>query len=104
MPGSRPDQKSSAACQQAIQENPDSATHIDVYRIRLNWSIFLSLTRGEIGGRSGGGRLDDINSAFKMFPYIETERWHFRPFPLLLAMAMAAGYLIGSRRAERAGV
>src|SRR5262249_57369989 len=64
MPGSRPDQKSSAACQQAIQENPDSATHIDVYRIRLNWSIFLSLTRGEIGGRSGGGRLDDINSAF----------------------------------------
>lgn len=44
-----------------------------------------------------------------MFPYIDTSRWHagafqFYPFPALVAIAIATGYLIAGRRARRSGI
>jgi phosphatidylglycerol---prolipoprotein diacylglyceryl transferase len=39
-----------------------------------------------------------------MFPYIDTARWPFEPFPMLVAIAIAVGYLIAVRRAQRSGI
>lgn len=44
-----------------------------------------------------------------MFPYIDTTHWHigniaFNPFPALVALALATGYLVATRRAERSGI
>ncbi len=39
-----------------------------------------------------------------MFPYIDSARWPFEPFPMLVAIAIAVGYLIAVRRAQRSGI
>ena len=44
-----------------------------------------------------------------MFPYIETTRWHagnyfLDPFPMLVAIGLAVGYLIAVHRAQRSGI
>jgi phosphatidylglycerol:prolipoprotein diacylglycerol transferase len=44
-----------------------------------------------------------------MFPYIDTAGWHagdhvFDPFPALVAIAIAVGYLVATRRAKLSGI
>ncbi len=44
-----------------------------------------------------------------MFPYIDTTNWHagryrFDPFPALVAIGIATGYLIATRRARLKGI
>jgi phosphatidylglycerol:prolipoprotein diacylglycerol transferase len=40
-----------------------------------------------------------------MFPYIDTSRWHaVEPFRALVAIAIAVGYFIATRRAKRSGI
>jgi len=39
-----------------------------------------------------------------VFPYLDVTGWHLQPFTVLIAIALAVGYLIALQRAKRSGI